>query len=230
MLVAAEKRELAGVLRRCRRRERLRWPLEWAWRGELRGRPVVLAANGPGGLWAAEAMRVTCGREEVDAVVSTGWCGGLDPELAPGEIFVASGVKGEGVSFAAAVPRTGCAFRSGWLVTVDRVAQTAEEKARLRESGAAAVDMEAAAVAAESERRGLRFFCVRVVLDGAGESFRLDFNAARRDNGRFSRRRILRAALARPWVGLPELVRWGRRTREAARVLGDFLAECEFAS
>lgn len=230
LLVAADKREIAGVLRRCRRLERLRWPVESAWRGELAGQRVAVVGDGPGRARAAQATRRGCEREQVEAVVSTGWCGALDATLEPGEIFVASQVQaaGEAVSYAAGAPRTGRSFRSGWLVTVDRVVRSAGEKAGLRQTGAAAVDMEAAAVAAESARLGLRFFCVRAVVDGASEEFRLDFDAARGENGRFSRARIWRAALARPWVGVPELAKWARRSVRTARALGDFLSECRF--
>ncbi len=230
LLVASDRRELAGVARHCRRLERLDWPLEYAARGELGGQRVLMVANGLGRARAAAAVATACGRERVDAVVSAGWCGALDPELAPGEILVAGEVQaaGETVSYTAGnvVARRGC--RCGGLLTVDAVAGKAEEKNRLRRTGAAAVDMEAAAVAAESGRLGVPFFCVRVVLDRAGESFDLDFNAARTQDGRLSRMRILRAVLARPWIRLPELLRWAGRSRRAAQVLGDFLAECSF--
>jgi hypothetical protein len=88
--------------------------------------------------------------------------------------------------------------------------------------------MEAAAVASEARAAGIPFFCVRVVLDLAGEDLRLDLEAARDRQGRFSRSRILRAALARPRLLIPELIRLERRSRLAARALGDFVAECRF--
>lgn len=231
MLVAAEGRELAGVRRHCGRLERLRWPVEAAWRGELGGSEVVLVANGAGRARAAEAVRAVCERAQVDAVVSTGWCGALEAELVPGEIVVASRIEGDGggLSCECRMPRTAQAYRTGRLVTADRVVGTAQEKARLRATrGAAAVDMEAAGVAAEAARRGLGFYCIRVVLERAEEGFGLDFNAARDENGRLSRMRILCAALLCPWRGVPELVRWGRRSRSAARALGRFVAGCAF--
>jgi len=230
LLVAAEGRELAGVRRHCERMERLRWPVEWAWRGELNGQAVVLAADGSGGVRVVGAVRTACEREKVAAVVSTGWCGAVAPGLAPGEILVASRVEAEGggEDYACARPRTEGPFRTGRLVTVNRVAGMAAEKARLGAGGASAVDLEAVHVAAEAARRRLRFYCVRVVLDSAEESLGLDFEAAREDNGRLGRRQIVRAALERPWRGVPELARWARRSRAAARALGKFLAECSF--
>jgi hypothetical protein len=83
-------------------------------------------------------------------------------------------------------------------------------------------------VALQAQRAGLPFYCIRAVLDRAEEEFSLDFNALRSADGRFSRFRILKAALARPLARLPELVRMERRGRLAARALGDFVAECVF--
>lgn len=229
--MAAEGLELAGVRRQCQRLERLRWPVKAAWLGKLNGVEVVLVANGMGRRRAAEAVRTACQRVRVDAVVSTGWCGALDAELAPGEIVVASSVEAEngGTRYECKSPRAAKAFRTGRLVTVNRVVVTAQEKARLRATtGAAAVDMEAAGAAAEAARRGLGFYCIRVVLETSEETFGLDFNAARQKDGWLSKMKIVRAALAHPWKGVPELVRWYRRSREAARALGRFVAGCSF--
>jgi nucleoside phosphorylase len=102
------------------------------------------------------------------------------------------------------------------------------EKRRLHQGGAAAVDMEAGTVALQAQQAGLPFYCIRAVLDRADEEFSLDFNALRSADGRFSRLRILRAALARPLARLPELMRIERRGRKASRALGDFVAQCVF--
>ncbi len=196
----------------------------------MNGQAVVMVANGSGGAPAVDAIKTACEREKVEAVVSTGWCGALEPGLASGEIVVAARVEAEGggEGYGCEAPGTSRRFRSGRLVTVDQVAGTGAEKARLRGTGAAAVDMESAHVAGEAARRGLRFYCVRVVLDEAQESFGLDFEATRGENGRLGKMKILRMALARPARGVPELARWARRSRRAARALGEFLAECSF--
>lgn len=230
LLVVAERRELTGILRRCRQVARLEWPLEFSARAELNGQSLIMLANGPGPALAAEAVRQACDRERVDAVLSAGLCGALDPALRLGDIFVASRVEDPqaAVSYTAGMPRTQRGYQSGCLISIDRVVQTVEEKARWRAMGAAVVEMEAAGVAAEARKANLPFFCVRVVMDEAKESFALDLNSLRRPDGRFSRPRILRAVLARPGVLLPELIRIERRSRLAARVLGDFIGDCRF--
>jgi adenosylhomocysteine nucleosidase len=228
LVVAAEARELRGIVRRCRRVSRLGWPVAYARAGELNGNRLLLVANGPGPELAARAVAAAFARCRPDAVVSAGYCGALDQALAAGELFVARKVEAGNASFEAAPVAGGRSCRCGTLASVERVASTVAEKRRLRQGGASAVDMEAGAVALEAQRAGLPFYCIRAVLDRAEEEFGLDFNALRGSDGRFSRFRILRAALAKPLQRLPELMRIERRGRLAARALGDFVAECVF--
>ncbi len=90
------------------------------------------------------------------------------------------------------------------------------------------MDMEAAAVGVRAGRWGRPFGCWRVVTDRADEGFAFDFNSVRDGKGRFSRLRIVRKAVQRPCVYVPELVRLERRCREAAETLGEFIAGCRF--
>jgi adenosylhomocysteine nucleosidase len=227
LLIAAEEGEYAGLIRRCSELRTLGWPLAFARSGALSGRRVVMVADGPGEL-ARKAARLAIERERPEAVVSVGWCGALEPGLETGAILVAARVLGAYRSFESRRPETRCAFHSGDLVSGSGVVGTVEEKRRLRESGAVGVEMEAAGVAAEAEAAGLPFFCVRSVMDSAEDELVLDFNTMRTPDGRFSRARILRAALLRPRRGLPGLMRLRRQSREAALALGEFLADCRF--
>src|SRR5262249_51689166 len=231
VFVAAEAREFGGLLPFCRNVERLDWRLAWARAVELNGRKVFLAANGAGPKRATEAIelvRSELGNGDMDAVVSTGFCGGLDPALKIGDVFVATGIEMEGGVAAVGAPRSRRAVFQGTLVSRDRVAQTAEEKRDLRRSGAAAGDMEAAGGLPPGREWGMPFFCVRSVTDLADESFRIDLNAARRTDGRFSTPRILAAAIRRPITVAPELFELRRRCATAARSLGEFIADCSF--
>jgi adenosylhomocysteine nucleosidase len=229
LVVAAEPRELRGIVSRCRGVARLSWPVTFARAGELNGNRLLLLANGPGPDLVARAVTVALERSRPDAVISTGYCGALDEGLAAGELFVALKVEAGSASFAAAIPSAGGrTWHSGTLASLERVVVSLAEKRRLHETGAAAVDMEAGAVALEAQRAGLPFYCIRAVLDRADEEFSLDFNALRSTDGRFSRLRILKAALARPLARLPELLRIERRGRLASRALGDFVAQCVF--
>jgi uridine phosphorylase len=179
-------------------------------------------ANGPGPALAGAAVDAV--KEHVDVIVSTGLCGALDPVMAVGDIFVATEVNG----VPARLPSAAGRFVSGPLVSVDRVITTAAEKRRLFERGARAVEMEAAAVQERARARGAAFYCIRAVSDVAEETFALDLNAARQEDGRFSVWQILGQALRRPSTGIPELIRLRRSAARATKALGEFFADCRF--
>jgi adenosylhomocysteine nucleosidase len=230
LLVAAEAREFAGIRRRCRREKRLAWPVRFARTAELGGRRWVFVANGAGPGLAGEACEVAWNKLKADALISTGFCGALDPGLRVGEVFVASRVstpEGRTVLDASS-PECPRPSSTGWLISVDRVAQTREEKKQLRDLGGSAVEMEAAAVGMRARQWGVPFYCVRSVTDLADEDFSLDFNAVRRKDGSLSTRRILWAAARRPIPLVFELCKLYHRNQLAVRALGDFLADCRF--
>jgi NADPH:quinone reductase-like Zn-dependent oxidoreductase len=120
------------------------------------------------------------------------------------------------------------AFRTGPIYSSDRVIRTADEKKRLRATGAAAVEMEATGVAEGAQKFGLPFYCVRAITDLADEDIMNDFGAALRSDGHFVTIIILGNALRRPAVRLPELIRLRNRCARATRALGDFFAGCRF--
>jgi adenosylhomocysteine nucleosidase len=193
---------------------------------------------------------------ELTGLASTGFCGGLDPALQPCDIFVANhllsrdrwpqasspGGLVRGQVEASQVPlakgavvttvhecspiTTVLKYKSGKLLSMDRVASTVAEKNELRQTGADAVEMEAAAVAEKAKEWNLPFYAIRVVTDTATESFPLDFNRLRDADGRFDRAKIITAALRRPGVVFPELLRLNKRCKSAAKALGEFIADC----
>ena len=227
--VAAEAREFAGLLPFCRGVRVADLGIAWSRRAELNGREVLLAANGAGPRRSGQAiLSLRSAAGAMDGVVSAGFCGALDPGLRVGDVFVASGLQADGKEWPVDMPRSDRPFRSGVLVSVDRVAQSVADKRELREGGAAAVEMEAAGVASRVREWGIPFFCVRSVTDLAEEGFVLDFNAVRLADGRFSMPLILAAAMCRPFTVLPELLRLRGRSVEAARSLGEVIANCRF--
>jgi nucleoside phosphorylase len=218
--VAAERREFDGIVRLLTGVRRMRAAIDYLAEGQWEGRRVVLAANGPGPRLAREAVAAA---GEVGAWVSTGYCGALDARLSVGDILVATVVN----CWTAAVPDCPARFLRGPIVSQDRVVGTAWEKRELAATGAVAVEMEAAGVAAAAHEQGVPFYCIRVVTDGANEDMPMDFNRYRRPDGRFSRGRIALAAMGRP-KALASLIRFGRRCEKAAIQLGEGLAGCRF--
>ncbi len=229
LVVAAEGRELDGLVRRCERSNGLPWPLRFARAGLLNGRNLVMVADGAGPRLAGRAMETVGRYMKFDALVSAGTCGALDPALSAGEVFVATHVDLPGGGCYQARP-PGCDLRhaTGRLVSMDRVVRTAEEKRLLGKSGAGAVEMEARAVAVQAGKWNVPLFCIKAVLDESHEELLLDYNAARDADGRISTPRILAAAIRRPLRFGPELWKLRCRSRHAAVILGDFLANCRF--
>jgi adenosylhomocysteine nucleosidase len=202
--------------------------LDWARLTPLGGHELLLVANGAGARRAASAVDAAADVFQPDAVISTGFCGALDPQLAVADVVVATIVAAADRSYPALPVSSAVAHHSGVVCSIDHVAQTAEEKRRLRASGAMVVEMEAAGVAARAQARALPFYCVRAVTDLAGETMANDFNAALRADGHFDTMVVLRDTLRRPLARLPELCRLRQRSVRAARVLGDFFANCRF--
>lgn len=233
LYVASEPRELeyfAGLLGATRR---LKWPISYALEGSWENRRVMLAANGAGPKLAAHVVEIAIramsmaelSASRLEAVVSTGYCGALAPELRESQIVVASEIlDAETNETTACVPvESKAEFLSGRIISQNRIAVSADEKQQLARRGAIAVDMESSGVAARAQRAGLPFAAVRVVSDRADESFAFDLNRMRTAEGRIATGKIVNYALTHPRA-IPELRRLRRRAGDASRALGEFLA------
>jgi adenosylhomocysteine nucleosidase len=199
---------------------------------EFRGMPrrddLVLKAGGVGAKCAAAAVDRALQEFSADAVISTGFCGALAPDLQVGDVVVGTEVEAGCRRFPALAPRTTRAHHAGVVVSIGHIARTAAEKAELHASGAIAVEMEAGAVAERAAARGMPFYCIKVVTDLASEDIANDFNSALRPDGHFDTMVILRSSLRQPMVRIPELIRLRKRCARAAPLLGEFIADCRF--
>lgn len=230
-MIAADAREFRGLCSRIGTGRDLQWPVDYSRAVECDGRRWILTANGPGPRLAMEAIETALRHDRYRAVLNTGFCGALDPDLEAGEVVAADRVLDDesGTWFDASIPSGAAKLRKGAIVTGNRVISTAGMKADLRRrTGASFADMEACAVARESHARGLPFHCIRAVSDTASEGFDVDLDAARDQEGRFRLSGILSQAARKPLTRIPELIRLDRRTRMASDMLGEFLAGCRF--
>jgi hypothetical protein len=228
LLIAAEPRELSGVVRFCRNVKRLDWPVHWARSAELNGRETLLMANGAGSSRAAQAVDVARKFGKFGLICSMGYCGALENGMKVGAIFVAERVRTCDGEYAVVQPECLREHHVGVLASVSHVAQTAGEKRELRARGASAVEMEAGGVAAKAVELGLPLCCIKSVTDLAEENFHLDLNRALRSDGRFDTMRLIGDSCRRPLNLLPELLRLGMRSRMASRMLGEFIGDCRF--
>jgi len=168
----------------------------------------VMVANGAGRQAAGLAASIATRALSVEGgwngyrlvgIVSTGFCGGLDPALRVGDIV------------------------EDRIASSDRVAVTVAEKATLREqTGAAAIDMESAAIAEYAREFGASFRPIRAVSDTAQEDLPFDFNLYIDRRGRVARERIALAAMKEPFTKIPALLRLDRNCRIASEALGEF--------
>lgn len=221
LIVAAEAREFAGILKRAGKARPLAcaeaaFAREVTWRGDR----WILLANGPGPRLVNRMLSSPAiAGWHAQQVMSLGFCGALDPALRVGDIVV----SGEGFQ------RPAARFLRAEIWSADRVAVSSDEKRQLRQStGAAVVEMESAAVAEKARNWGLPFRAVKAVSDAADEDLPLDFNHYRDRDGRFQVPRIAATALLHPFGTMPALLRLNRNCQHAAESLGEFLADCEF--
>ena len=235
LYVASEASELKPLAKLLTGLRKLKWPVDYAFEGIWESRRILVAANGAGPKLAAQVVEVAIraamvaelSSSRLEAVVSTGFCGALDPDLRESQIVVASEVlcPASGETFACAGVMAEREFVRGGMLSQDRIASNTEQKTKLLAHGAIAVDMEAAGVAARAKRAGLPFCCIKVVSDRADESFPFDLNRMRSDEGRIARGKIGIHALTHPTV-VPALFALKRRSEDAARALGEFLVSC----
>ncbi len=184
-------------------------------RSALPGARVVRTGMGPERA-AAAAGRWASG-EPGAALAVAGLCAGLDPKLRPGDVVVASEVRGpDGVlgcpsagMLLAALARRGVRAHPGPLVSVDHLVR-GDRRARLHATDAIAADMESAFLAAAAGLAG---------PGGAG------------DPGRATPLAVLRVVvdspgreLARPGI-IVDGPRALRALRRAAPALADWAAE-----
>jgi adenosylhomocysteine nucleosidase len=184
LLFYAFAREIAPFKRRVRNRAPLALDGLHGFRAEIGGKSFAVVGHGIGHKRATDAAsRAFDLIPAPELVIGTGVVGALSSGLKPGDLVlsdrvlailgdgqVAEQVTAVGDAHLRAVARSlalaGIAHSTGAILTSNRVLATGVEKRRAKEStGAIAVDMETAAIAAEANVRGLPFLALRAVLD-----------------------------------------------------------------
>jgi adenosylhomocysteine nucleosidase len=174
-------------------------------------RPLGLVCAGGGLPDGAEAAAEWLVEQNVDALVSFGLAGGLDPALRPGDVVVPETVREQDHVYATD-PRVSARFgrRGGTLLAGAAVVADVEEKARLfSRTGAVAVDLESGAVARVAARHGLPFAVLRAVCDPAHRTMPPAALVALNGSGAIGLLRFL-ASVARQFGQVPGLIALGR--------------------
>jgi purine nucleoside phosphorylase len=101
----------------------------------------------------------------------------------------------------------------------DRIASTAAEKRRLRETtGADVVEMESGIIHQIARERGIRCATLRVISDVAEEDFPLDFNALQTADAKLSPLKLAAALLRSPGK-IPKLIRFAHQLKPCGQAL-----------
>ena len=183
-----------------------------ALRRAVPGARVVRAGMGPAR--AAEAAR-RAAAAPWGAVAIVGFCGALAPDLAPGDVVVASEVRtarGPAIPcssgpLVAALRRLGVGrVRVGPVISTDHIVRDGQRSRIAAETGAVAVDMESAwlAAAAKGSRGDRPLAVLRVVVDAPGRELDVRRPLAAAAYGLTAYRALRRAA--------PALAAWTRAT------------------
>ncbi len=190
------------------------------------GHDVVCQGAGPqSARGAAEGLL----HRDVRGLVSFGIAGALDPGLRSGALVVPETVMSEDgtawpcdrawVRQFTDMLSPAIAASPASVVSVSRIAATPGAKSKLASrTGAAAVDMESAAVAAVAAENALPFLAVRAIADGATDALPQIALDATRADGSIDVMHTLRALALAPWQ-LPGLIRVARQTSQAKRTL-----------
>lgn len=190
-------------------------------------RPLGLACAGGGLPDGAEAAAEWLVGQNVDALVSFGLAGGLDPTLRPGDVVVAETVREQDQIYATD-PSVSARFgrRGGTLLAGAAVVADVAEKARLfSRTGAVAVDLESGAVARVAARHGLPFAVLRAVCDPAHRTMPPAALMALNASGSIGLLRFL-ASVARQFGQVPALIALGRDAVAARAALRRCVHAC----
>jgi adenosylhomocysteine nucleosidase len=198
------------------------------------GASATLSGNGRlrlSGLGSQNARRaaIELADNGVTALLSWGSAGGLDPGLTPGTLLLpqyvltAAGQRFEvtGAWRAKLHELLSCQFEihTGALVQSPHPLTTAQQKQALfARTGAAAVDMESAAIAEVAASRGLAFVAVRAVLDPPTRGLPQSALAAVDSSGRLLVKDLARGLVRRPG-DLPGVLRLWSDLRRARGTL-----------
>jgi nucleoside phosphorylase len=167
---------------------------------------------------------------ELKLVLSSGLAGSLKPEYGPEDIVVPKKVGTLRDANGIALPQrlVSIGERRGaklieTLLTSDRIIGTQAEKNRLAMFGDA-IDMESFHVATEFsfEDRAIPVAIIRAISDGSQQDLPVDFAKCLTSEGQIKSGALLKELLGSP-AKIPELIRFGRQSRSAARKLCSFL-------
>jgi len=179
-----------------------------------------IAVTGMGARNAERAIRAALATHRPARVITSGFAGGLNPDLPPLAVLFNADDHWPGDT--AAWVQAG--LRPAKFLCVDKVLATVEAKQAARyASGADAVEMESGVIRRVCGEQGVPSATVRVISDAADEPLPLDFSALMTPEDRMDFLKLA-GALARSPGRIPALLQFRKRVIEAADELARSLA------
>jgi adenosylhomocysteine nucleosidase len=221
--------------RTLRKFRRAMWGAAEAHFTEIGGAEVGVVLTGVGSRQAALAVsKVSWGEPDtMQFCISSGLAGALKPDYCVGQVLAARTVVAEtapegapGRMLESSPALVSFAAESGAVVvdrfySAERAVATAHEKRHLGEI-ADAVEMESFQVLFKARTDGIPAVAIRSISDAVDEDLPLDMNEVFTERGEVSIPRVLGQVAMRP-QSLPGLVRLGRKSKQAAESLAEFL-------
>lgn len=134
-----------------------------------RHREVKVLHTGVGATIARSRLDPFLDSQPFDCLISSGFAGGTDPALHPGDLFLAENYSDPSLLTRAREVVIG---RLGKLVSVDRIIADEAERAHFaREHGAAAIDMETEWIARACAAKNIPMVSLRAISDTAAAPF-----------------------------------------------------------
>ena len=243
-IITACAHEAALVRRRLRVQRQSTGAAGVLWQGTLCSREVVLLQCGMGPERAARAVLWLGQHYQLAGVLSVGFVGGLQAELARGDAVLVTkivapcdtpGSAGDAADVgirpdarlahiaAMAVAQAAIVSHTGMLLSTPTVIAPAVAKRDLgRRSGALAVDMESYSAGLAAAQHHLPFAVLRTIFDTADETFALPLATCLTPHGLLQPGRLLGCLVCHPglWLQLPH---WWRTSHVAGRHLQRWL-------
>jgi adenosylhomocysteine nucleosidase len=201
--------------------ERGALPIE---RGSLAANEIFVMHTGVGAQSCEARVENFLKQHRPRMLISSGFAGALDPNLQIGDIVIAENFTDKSLLEKLRGLNQPRAF-FGTLTTQQNVAETVGQKSALfRASGALAVDMETAGIAAQCGKFGMPMLSIRAISDTASQRLPVPLPVWFDTQKQKPRIAALLAFLASHPRTIPEFTCFVRGTFRAARALGDCLS------
>jgi nucleoside phosphorylase len=215
--------ESSEFLRRLRDRSRVDRNGNRIIRGHIDDREIEVLHTGVGENVCRERLGKFLQGQEFELLISSGFAGALDDQLAAGDLLLAE-------NFSTTYPPqdrssfSELQIRRGTLVTLPTLIHSSEERSKLaHKSGAAAVDMETEFIARACAEHGVPLLSLRVISDTTRQTFpappNILFDIARQRTNPF---KLAKFFVTHP-TRVPSLVQFARRIAQARKTLANAL-------